>query len=583
MRTHGMTRTLTLALLLALPAAAPALEWRADLGLDYSREERWRDGGPRETLPRLELFLGLDAGGFLHAPGTAQWLAAAQWRRLAETSGGADTTRSTLVYRLRLALFQDPRSPLAVQVHATRQDEDQKVDGTSGTTRADSTVVGADAKLVLAGLPYLNVGYQYLDRNETGPLLAGADRTVHSVTASTGHGTGTYSYSARYLGRFSDGTYDSDNYDDHRVDVDVQAAVTDDVTARLSDTYYRRIPDNRSPTNLAQELNALSTSVSTRGDARGQQQLSYSYAHALSEAAGALDLERAEQRLTWGLHRVFEGTRWQLRSLADASLSEIRRGAAVERASGQLASLLAAWRRLDGQDLDEIRFGPSFGAREPDAGDASFGWGARAGATAQRRWGDLLGSAAYDLTYEDDLYAASGWSLRQDVLTTLSSPLGGGRASGQLQASAQRRDGGLLGPGASRSLSALAAYQWRRYHVSVTGGVASGVSGALTEPIRGDGLFLPAPYDTHSSYASVAFSTTLASHLFADLRARHTAIESPDRPTQSEDELFASLTWGYAGIYLGLEDRYRVSTAGGVTIKDNLLLVRVRRGFGSHR
>ncbi len=578
-----MTRTLALALLLALPAAASALDWHADLGLDYSREERWRDGAPKESLPRLEYFLALDAGGFLYAPGTAQWLAAAQWRRLAESAGGRDSTRTTLTYRLRLALFQDPRSPLAVQLYATRQDEDQKVDGTSGTTRADSTVVGADAKLVVPGLPYLNLGYQLLDRNETGPLLPGADRTAHTLSASTGHGTATYSYSARYQGRFSTGTYDSDNYDDHRVDVDVQAAVTDDLTARLSDTYYRRIPDNRSPTNLAQELNALSTSVVTRGDARGQQQFSYSYAHALSTAAGVLDAERAEQRLTWGLHHLFDGSRWQLRSLLDASLSEIRRGAAVDRASGQLATVLATWRRLDGQDLDEVRFGPSFGAREPDGAAATFGWGARAGATAQRGWGVLLGSAAYDLTFEDDLYAVTGWSLRQDVLATLSSPLGGGRASGQLQASAQRRDGGLLGPGASRSLSALAAYQWRRYQLSLTGGIASGVSGALAEPIRGDGLFLPAPYDTHSSYASVSFTTSLSSYLFADLRARHTAIEAPDRPTQSEDELFASLTWGYAGIYLGLEDRFRISTAGGVTVKDNLLLVRVRRGFGSHR
>lgn len=583
MRTQAIMRTIAIAFALALPAAAPALDWSADLGLDYAREDRWREGAERFTLPRLELNLGLDASGYLDSPSTAQWLAAAHWRRLSESNGAIDTTRSSLTYRLRLALFQDPRSPVTLQVHAARADVDVKVDGTSGTTRAATTVVGTDLRLAVTGRPYLNVGYQYLDRDETGPLLAGADRTVHSMTASTGHGTGTYTYSARYLGRFSTGTFDTDNFDDHRVDVDVQAQVAQDVTARLNEIYYRRLPANGSQFNLAQELNALSTTVTSRGSERGQQQVGYSYAHALSTAAGVTDMERAEQRLNWGLHHLFEGSRWQLRALADASLSEVRVGSAVDRASGQLARVLGAWRHQDGQDLVELRIGGSAGARQPDAADASFGWGTQGGATAQHRWDDLLGSASYNLTFESDLFATGGWSLRQEALSTLSSPVGGGRASAQLQASALRRDGGLLGPGASRSLTALAAYQWRRYHLSLTGGLASGVSGSLAEPIRGDGLFLPAPYDSHSSYASVSFTTTLASYLFANLRARRTAIDVPDRPDQSETELFASLTWGYAGIFLGLEDRYLVSTVGGLTIRDNRLLIRVRRGFGSRR
>lgn len=365
--------------------------------------------------------------------------------------------------------------------------------------------------------------------------------------------------------------------------MDVQAALAQDVTARLNEIYFRRIPDNRAPTNQAQELNSLSTVVTGKSDARGQQQLGYSYVHALSSAPTTQDQERAEQRLTYGLHHLFKDSPWQLRALADLSLSEVRSGAVVDRATGQLVSIQAAWRRQSGQDLLELRGGPKLGAREPQTGAAEFGYGAGAGGTAQHRWSELVGTASYDLVFESDLYAASGWNLRQEVLTSLTSPLGPGQASAQLQASASRRDGGLLGAGASRSLTALAGYRWNRYSVSASGGLQSGVSGALAEPIRGDGLFIPAPFDTESRYATLSGTAGLLDYLWATARGRYTSLSAPDRADQQETELLGSLTWGYAGINLSLEDRYLVSSVGGVTVRENRLLFRVHRGFGSYR
>jgi hypothetical protein len=513
----------------------------------------------------------------------ARWMASVQYRHLAETNGDLDTNRAYLTYRLRTVLFQDLRSPVRLVLQATRQEEDAKTNTTAGSSQANTTTAGADLRFTMPGRPVLVAGYQYFDREETGPLMAGANRTVHTVNAAVTHGTGTYDYSARYVGNFSAGTFDWDDYADHRADVDAQAKVTDTVSAHLSESYYRRVPTNQGATNLSQEFNSLSTVVMTDADARGQQRVGYGYVHALSTAPSITDRERAEQRLSYWDHRVFTGTPWQLYATGDVSLSEIRNGTAVERASGELVGVQALWRRLDEQDLVELRLGPQVGARQPDSGSAEFGYGTTAGATAQHRWNQLLGSAAYDVAYENDLFAASGWSLRQNVLTTLASPLGVGQASAQLQASALRRGGGLLGASASRSLTLQATYGWHRHQVMALAGLQEGVSGALGEPVRGDGLFLPAPYDTRNRYLTLTGTFGLTDYLWLSGRARASAVSQPDRADQTEQEVSGTITWAYAGIFLSLEDRYLVSQVGGGTAKDNLFIFRIRRGFGSRQ
>lgn len=582
MRDQAIMRIILLSLALALPRAAPALDWGAYAGLDYTNQDRWLFDGEHATLTRLEYNLGLDGGGYVASPSMARWIASVQYRHLAESNGDLDSRRSYLTFRLRSVLFQDPRSPVRLVLQATRQEEDARSDTTAGSSRANTTIAGADLRFTLPGRPVLVAGYQYFDREETGPLLAGANRTVHTVKAAVTHGTGSYDYSARYAGNFSEGTFDWDNYADHRADVDAQTKVTDRVSARLSESYYRRVPTSRGATNLSQELNILSTLVLTDADAYGQQRVGYGYVHALSTAPSITDRERTEQRLSYWDHRVFVGTPWQLYATGDVSLSEIRNGTAVERASGELVGVQWLWRRLDEQDLVELRLGPQVGARQP-AGGAEFGYGSTAGATGQHRWGQLLGSAAYDLAYENDLYAASGWSLRQNVLTTLSSPLGVGQASAQLQASALRRAGGLLGAGASRSLTLQATYGWQRYQVMALAGLQDGVSGALGEPIRGDGLFLPAPYDTQSRYLTLTGTFGLTDYLWLSGRARASAVSQPDRPDQTEQEVRGTVTWAYAGIFLSLEDRYLVTHVGGATAKDNLFIFRIRRAFGSRQ
>jgi hypothetical protein len=582
MRTRTVTRRLlALALAAALPRAAPALEWGAHVGLDYSREDRWVEGSPQTSLPRLELDLGLDAVGSVYSPSTAQWLAMVNWRRLTESNGAVDTTRATLLYQLRLAFFLDPRSPLSVGLQASRTDEDLTADGTSGSSRANTTLLGGDLKLSTPGRPYLNLGYSWLEREETGPLLLGADHRLHTVSASTGHGGANYSYSGRYTGRFSTGTYDFDNYDDHRVDVVAQFTLAENVLGYLNEIYYRRLPDKTANANYAQETNSLFVAVQQVGNARGSQEVDYAYAHALTTAPGFEDRERAEQRLFYSLHHLFVGTPWQARGSVTTVLSEIRAGQVVERATGELLSGQAIWRRQDGADLLELRGGPLLGARQPETGGGEFGWGAIAAATGQHQWGRLLGSLSYDAGYEDDLYAATGWVLRQNLFATLAAPLGEGRASGQFQASAQRRGGGLLGDGASRSLTAVANYTWRRYSANLTAGLASGVTGSASEPIRGDGLFLPAPFDSHSRYLTLGGTALLLDYLWLELRGRLTSTTIPDRADQDEQELFASVKWGYAGIFLSLEDRYLVSTVGTTTVRDNTVMFRIRRDFGS--
>jgi hypothetical protein len=583
MRTHAIMRIILLTLALALPRAAPALDWGAYAGLDYSKQDRWLFDGEHATLTRLEYDLGVDGGGYVWSPSMARWMASVQYRHLAESNGDLDSSRASLTYRLRSVLFQDPRSPVRLVLQATRQEEDAKSDTTAGSSRANTTTAGADLRFTLPGRPVLMAWYQYFEREETGPLLAGANRTVHTVNAAVTHGTGAYDYSARYVGNFSAGTFDWDDYADHRADVDAQAKVTDSVSAHLSESYYRRVPTNQGATNLSQEFNSLSTVVMTEADARGQQRVGYGYVHALSTAPAITDRERAEQRLSYWDHRVFTGTPWQLYATGDVSLSEIRNGTTVERASGELVGVQAVWRRLDDQDLVELRLGPQLGARQPDSGSAEFGYGTTAGATAQHRWSQLLGSAAYDVAYESDLYAASGWSLRQNVLTTLASPLGVGQASAQLQASAMRRGGGLLGASASRSLTLQATYRWYRHQVMALAGLQDGVSGALGEPIRGDGLFLPAPYDTQNRYLTLTGTFGLTDYLWLSGRARASAVSQPDRADQSEQEVSGTITWAYAGIFLSLEDRYLVSKVGGGTAKDNLFIFRIRRGFGSRR
>ena len=57
--------------------------------------------------------------------------------------------------------------------------------------------------------------------------------------------------------------------------------------------------------------------------------------------------------------------------------------------------------------------------------------------------------------------------------------------------------------------------------------------------------------------------------------------EFPDRPTQNDLELRASLSYRLAAFAVSVEDRYVTGIGGGESARVNLFLVRVSRSIGS--
>jgi hypothetical protein len=579
------SRSLRCAAALALAGAlaatpAHAIEWVGRVGAQYTRNDAWSPEAGRLAEPHLDLDIGLDAMGYLSRRDVMTWIGGIEYRRLSDTRNAVGSTRNVLDYRLRSIFFSDPRSPFSFEVHTARRTDGTATESRTGTDLESSTSYGAGARITPSGLPYAQLGYDHLDQHRTGPAYGPSGRTLDTFTADVGHGIPSADWSARYVGSISSGTYATDNYADHRVDLGARAPLAPVLDLNLAATHYLRIPSVSATVNVRQEIDTASALLFHHPENKSSQTGSYSYSHAVQTGPGQADVERSLQRLGYSLQRSLS-TEWRVTVRGDASYAEDRLGTDILRGTGQSIGAIPLWRRERPDGFFQLSAGPTLGLLEPDRGPTEIGYGANAGAQVGHSFGVLMTALTYDFAYARNLDATSGWIVTQHVTGTASGRLGSGLLNGQLLLASDRRETALFGPGASRVIDALATYAWHRHELRLQAGLQSGISGTVSGKIASDGLFLPAPYDSQTTYVSTGGTGALTRFAFLYGQLRYSSTDLPDRPRRAEYEARGAFRFRYGAMQLSLEDRYVISEIPGGQLRINEVFVRAQRGFGS--
>lgn len=562
-----------------VPSVALAFQWSGRAGMGYVRDDIQRAGAATVTVPRLDLDLSLDARGFVYQPDAVTWSGGFEYRRLSVgVAGGEDTVENRLEYRLQTVLFGRRTSPITLSAFASRGEGDGSATGiVFGST---TQTYGGTLALRLPNRPLLEGGYTHTESDVTSSIRADARTVRDAFSAGTAHSGAIYGFGATYRGNFSEGTFDADDYDDHRVDVNARVRMSGNTSLQVVDAFFRRNPTTDSPFNPRQELNVFSAAL-RHEEAPGPdvQRITYSHTAALTESV-ALPVSRTLQQLEYQIERAVRAPEWLLVGTARANLDDRLLGEERERSAGQSLGATLSWRRRADDRSVEVHGGPSVGLLEPFDGSVELGWGANAGAGLQRVWGRLTGGAQYSVAYASTL-GTSGTSLFQQGSLTADGALGLARLRGQLQLNADRTNDRLFGSRASRSLLARGEYARRRYALWLDADARDGVANPLRSPIGGDGLFLAPAYDTHTRSVGAGARGTLGT-LSASASARMINADLPDRPAQNDLELRAELSYRLGAFGLSVEDRYVTALdSGGDRARVNVLYLRVFRLLGS--
>ena len=252
----------------------------------------------------------------------------------------------------------------------------------------DSEVLGVDVRSHQPDRPLVGVSYTRSESTNHVPLLPSATQSTQSLGVSTSHGAPGFSYGASYAGTFSEGTYVTDAFDNHRVNVFAKASVAEGLDLRLSDTYYLRVPTELSPFSPRQELNALNAVLIRRKGAADFEQVGYGYSRGIQTAIGTPDLDRSSHRLGYAVQRTLSNPEWRTRGSVDLTLGRNRVGAEEHQDAGQSLGLSVTWART-------LRNGGYAGSVAAPASASSRGTGrTSSSATAQARAGRTAAPSA---------------------------------------------------------------------------------------------------------------------------------------------------------------------------------------------
>lgn len=574
-----MTRTAALLIAALLPHAGAAIELSGRVGLDYNRDDIWPYQSERLSIPRLDLSLGFDARGALGRPDIAIYGAGVTYERLTWDLPEGKRQEDRLGYRGNLSLFNGPRNPLRVTLSAARSDDAIDFGDVVGDLSTTSTVWSASSRLALPDRPAVALSYTNLSVERTGGLIPDSDRAIQTLSGSIVEGTGIFSYSAQYSGNFSEGTYATDHYDDHRVDATARAELGPKWSVTLADGFYRRLPTLAALANAEQEFNTFSAQVLNRESGDFNQSVNYRYTHGLQGSTGAGQIERTHQRLEYGVQRTFADPTWRIQGTADLSHVENRLGASDSKYTGEAAGALLYWRpKREGQFL-ELRGGPTFGLVHPDGEDPLFGFGLLAGVAHERRLAPATVRGAYTIGFQNDL-REEGQSLSQNIQLTANVPVRGGSVNANLMAQSARLEGPILGIRSSRTIYATATYRWSSYTAGLQGSLGDSVNPSLDEGFIGD-LLLAAPYDTHSRQLGINGSASFTRRARIHGILLLSSTELPDRPTVAGVEARAGFEFDLGALRLSVEDRYVIADVSGETNRVNQFMVRLHRLFGA--
>jgi len=565
-------------LLAASPARATDLTLRLDLG--YDRLDQLGEGGG--TGQRLDFDAALFGAGAFFAPGTLDWNLGAAWRGLRSTDiGGRTQDSDRLTFRGRLGILQRPSSPLTLVLHGERSRTDFTTD--VGQVRATGTLTttsyGADAFYRSQERPTLRLGVRRTTAEDTGLGRAPSERNSLRLRGGTSHATQGYTFGADYDGELSDGTFDADNFDAHTISIDATANVAPSIDARLYERYYLRAPTRLSPFNPRYEDNQLFASAFW-SDPASVSRTAYRFGHTLITAPTVADRERTLNGVSQQYeHQLGPGLR--LISLASLSAAEDRLATASSRSLGASATALVRWLGRSGQLDLFLQGGGTGGFLSPENASTQTAFGVQAEAGVS---GPLLGARAgarYSVTWQENLSAVAGWALRQSLSGDLEArPAPDLSLRLSLQATADRLQSDTFGGGANRLVQLVGAARWRGLNADLVAGVSSGILGAPSEGVHGDGLFVPAPFNTHTAFASLGGSVEVGTGLLLRATTRYLDLRQPDRERQYELGVLAGVSYRAGALSLSLEDEY-VTGGGGRVTSQNRILARVTRSFGA--
>ncbi|WP_242343966.1 hypothetical protein [Anaeromyxobacter terrae] len=568
-------------LLLAIaigPARGLAFDYSGRLGLRYDRTDGWIDG-QHGFVPVLNLDGAASASGYLFAPDALRLRGGLEYDRLRRGAGGDESTDGTLTYEGSASLFETRESRLGASAEAYRRVIDFTTSAAAAAvtgTRVESGY-GARARYADHVLPMLSLGAFQRDSNSVD--AAGVERaeTTRLVEVSTQHGPGPYSARVDYRGRWNEGDLAIQDYTTHEVDANASTSLGGAVEGFASVRYDLRLPGNVDAVNPRYEGDLVRSGARWTGEAsRGSAH--YAYTHVSLSAPALLDRERIQQSVT-AYHEVTHSPRWESAWTASLALTQDRLAAVEETAAGQMAGAVLRWRARGEARSLLLEAGPTLGLLEPAAGGSELGYGAHARARLDGAWDVVRYGIDYAIDHRSNLDAVLGWGLRQSLLVEGARSFSSVSTRLALTASATRQDLKLFGASSTRDVLLRAGATWRRHEVTLDAGVLDGVSGAL-QGIRGDGLFLPPEFDTHSRYAMLIIGSELAERLRLTGRIRHAAVSGPEYADQRETNVGGGLSYRIGLVTFSVEETYTFAEAGSTTRRRNDLFVRASRTFG---
>lgn len=557
---------------------AAAVDVNGWIGGSGTRLDAWTP--PHDSLERLHLDAGLNAAGFVLSPEDIDWRGSLKYGRDRASYTGSHADGSVVTYDADASLFDTRSSSFALRLGGSRSQSDlsQSSAGTgfTGTTLTNS--LSASARTGGGPFPSLEVGTAWIDSTNSGPDRPDVRRTLKQLDASSGHGGEGYSYLLSYSGRIETGSLPSLDYTSQSVAFTSRAQVTAGTEVGLFGQHFTRTPSTSAETNPKYDDTMLSAhSWTTLPNFRLGTR--YTFGHFLFESSTLPATERFNHSFTLTGDRTLT-PEWSLAPSVGVSYTQDRVGAAETTAAGQSVGATSRWiPRLEGRSL-VVEGGARVGLLEPAEGATALGWGGSAACRYDASWGRTRYGGSYRIDYDKDMNAIEGWTLRQAASADMSRQLARTLSmASSLSVTAARNNAPLTGGSASRGVALTAGLQWPSVTVGLAAGLADGVAGSLSNPVRGDALFVPLAFQTHSRNVALDVGAVLGSSWTVNGVIRYAFISGPDVPTQHELIYAARARYRIGQFILSFDDTYRTVGAGISETRVNELMITFARTF----
>jgi hypothetical protein len=587
---------LLLALAASLPRPARAFSAVASAGFGYLRETNEPDVGPKAVSPSFALDLRLDARGWFEREGLFDWRLAAGYRRTTANSFTSDSTlRSFLSYSGQLAFNGVGRGPLTVRVFANRLEQKYSASavGTPIFGTATSTSAGVDTTLRLPGKQTLMLGYSRTSSSDEIPGLPTHDSTSQTINAGLYMPLEGGSLAANYQGGFGSGLWVSDQVQSHAGTVAANAEIANHVYFGLNEVFVVLLPGTAAAGAFRAEQSDFRAQLTNGRIGGSAMAFEYGNTRTLIDPNGGPYAEATRQFLHGSTDVLLYGSqpvewlsagmdvasdnRVYLQFSADASYGRALTPTLKSQAWGETFGGEAYWAWFRAQNLVQLHAGPFFGWTQPDVGPSTTGWGLTAGALYNRPLDVFMFSGEYNLSYTDRIFASDSTQLTQGLRASIGGPIGTVKCSLSARAAVTKQSSAVFGDGASRYLTLTAGASQHSLSANLAVTVSDGILPGMTpRSISGDGLFIPAPYDTQTRDLSARVAWNLAQALSVTAEIRRTSSDVPGQPTINQTAANGGITYAFAGFYSSLT--YGVTwfeaNAGG---KVSTLMFRISR------